>query len=429
MKHNAADALFTKPSNRFAKRGSSGTPMKEELHQSAETYRILTEQSPLGISIINKDGTYEYVNPKFIEMFGYELKDIPTGRQWFAKAYPDPQYRDHVILNWIRDLKDSKVGEIRPRSYTVTCKDGSDKTIRFRPVTLRSGHQFVVYEDITVQKQAQALLSQSEETLRALLNAITESTFLMDIDGTVLVANRTLAERLGTTVDDLIGARIYDFLPPDLATKRKAHANKAIRSGKAVRFEDERHGRIMANTVYPVFDQHGKVCQLAIYGQDVTEERKAREELIQREATLENRTNELEEVNTALRVLLKKREQDKAELEERVLFNVKELIVPYAEKLKNSRLNAKEKAYVRLLETSLNGIISPFSRKLSLKSRALTPMEIQIAHLIRNGRTTKGIADLLNVSARTVEFHRKNIRKKLGLKNRRVNLRSHLMSI
>ncbi|NIM59656.1 MAG: GAF domain-containing protein [Candidatus Aminicenantes bacterium] len=150
--------------------------------------------------------------------------------------------------------------------------------------------------------------------------------------------------------------------------------------------------------------------------------------LKKREKELEIKTNSLEEMNSALKVLLKRREEDRKELEEKVLFNVKELVVPYIEKLKNGRLDGKQQGYVSVLESNLNSIISPFSRTLSSKYLNLTPAEIQVANLVKQSKTTKEIADLLNVSGKTIESHRENIRKKLGIKNKKANLRTHLLS-
>ncbi len=127
--------------------------------------------------------------------------------------------------------------------------------------------------------------------------------------------------------------------------------------------------------------------------------------------------------------MLKKREQDKTELEEEVLLNVKELIMPYIQKLKRSRMAAKQISYLRILESNLNDITAPFLHKLSSKYLNLTPKEIRVAGLVKEGKTTKEIAELLISSTEAIEFHRKNLRKKLGLKNTKTNLRTYLLSL
>jgi two-component system cell cycle sensor histidine kinase/response regulator CckA len=136
---------------------------EEALHREKEKFRALLEKSPLGISLIDNDGNYKYINPTFIEMFGYTLKDVPTGRVWFRKAYPDQEYRNKVISAWMSDLSESEGGTHRPRTFTVTCKDGSKKIIQFRAATMEAGDQFVICEDITEQQKLQARLRQAQK--------------------------------------------------------------------------------------------------------------------------------------------------------------------------------------------------------------------------------------------------------------------------
>jgi PAS domain S-box-containing protein len=160
--------------------------------------------------------------------------------------------------------------------------------------------------------------------------------------------------------------------------------------------------------------------------EDKVRERTA--ELIMVNEELKRESRNLEETNIALNILLKKREQDKIEMEERVLLNVKNLVRPYIDKLKNSGLNERQSTFVCLLESNTAEIISPFAQRLSYKYLKLTPSEIQVANLVKQGKTTKEIANLFNLSGKTISHHRDNIRKKLGIKNRKTNLRSHLLS-
>ena len=127
-------------------------------------------------------------------------------------------------------------------------------------------------------------------------------------------------------------------------------------------------------------------------------------------------------------VLLKQREADKSELQENVLTNVKELVRPYLARLSRSRLDASQRMLVEVLDANLESIVSPFVGKLSSRYFNLTPMEVKVAGLIKEGQTNKEIADLLALSKNTILFHRYNIRTKLGLKGRKVNLRSYLLS-
>jgi two-component system cell cycle sensor histidine kinase/response regulator CckA len=165
---------------------------EEVLHREKEKFRVLVEESPFGVSMVDKDGHYQYINPKFVEIFGYTLDDTPTGREWFEKAFPNPEYRHQVIATWISDLERSTPDESRPRSFTVTCKDGSNKVILFRPVTVGLKDQFIIYEDITEKRylEEQLQLAQKMEALGTLAGGIAHNfnNMLMGIMGNVSLA-------------------------------------------------------------------------------------------------------------------------------------------------------------------------------------------------------------------------------------------------
>ncbi|MGD9245176.1 MAG: helix-turn-helix transcriptional regulator [Desulfobacterales bacterium] len=162
---------------------------------------------------------------------------------------------------------------------------------------------------------------------------------------------------------------------------------------------------------------------------DTTEHKQAELALIERSKELENKTHELEEVNAALKVLLKHRDKDQQHFEEKIVANVKKLVLPYVEKLNNSSLNSQQVVYLNIIKSNLEDIIAPFLHQLSSKYSNLTPREIQIAGLVKDGKTTKEIAELLNASTGTIDFHRNNLRKKLGLRNTKTNLRSFLLAL
>jgi PAS domain S-box-containing protein len=183
----------------------------------------------------------------------------------------------------------------------------------------------------------------------------------------------------------------------------------------------------------PVFNSSGKALGRRASYQDITLLKRLEIELAtynqKLEAQVKERTESLEELNTALKVLLERREKDKSELEEGILSNVQELILPYLEKLKCSRLNTAQETYASLIEQKLKDITSPFLHRLSAVQQHLTPHEIQITDLIRRGKSSKEIAAVLNIADRTVHFHRENIRRKLSLTGHKTNLRSYLLSL
>jgi DNA-binding CsgD family transcriptional regulator/PAS domain-containing protein len=156
----------------------------------------------------------------------------------------------------------------------------------------------------------------------------------------------------------------------------------------------------------------------------------------QAEKALQNKTKELknqavrlQESNSALKFLLKQREADKIELEEKVLLNVNQLIIPHLEKIKRRKLDAKQKAYVDILESNLNEIVSPYVRNLSSKFLRLSHTELEVSNLIQQGKNTKNIAEIMNLAESTIDFHRNNIREKLGVKNKKISLKTYLPSL
>jgi PAS domain S-box-containing protein len=161
---------------------------------------------------------------------------------------------------------------------------------------------------------------------------------------------------------------------------------------------------------------------------EITERKRTAAALQKKEKELMLHARKLEEMNSALKILLKQREEDNIELEEKVMANVNELLFPYLEILKKCRIDNRGKAQVSIIDANLKNIISPFTHRLSSKYSGFTPREIQVANLIRQGKSTKDIAEYVGVSQSAINIYRNNIRSKLGIVSKKINLRSHLMS-
>ena len=144
------------------------------------------------------------------------------------------------------------------------------------------------------------------------------------------------------------------------------------------------------------------------------------------ERKVKEQAGEIQERNVALKVLLEEREKDRLEFEKRILDNISHLVLPYIEKLKSIRVTPEVMTWVDLLEANLEKITSEFSDRLSSSVIGLTPQELKIANLVQRGKQDKEIAEILNVSFETVKTHKQNIRKKLGIYGKRVNLRAYL---
>ncbi len=185
---------------------------EEALFIAKQRFQTLTENAPFGMVMIDKAGTFGYINPKFRELFGYDLNDIPDGKTWFRKAYPDSTYRHHVISTWINDLESAKAGEKRSRTFTITCKDGTEKVINFIPVQLETGENLMACEDITERKRVDEALRKSEHYFRSLLFNIHEDILVIDRDYRVTDVNNTLLVTVGLERDEVIGRHCYEIL-------------------------------------------------------------------------------------------------------------------------------------------------------------------------------------------------------------------------
>lgn len=188
---------------------------EEELEFERKKFQTLTEDSPFAMLMIGKEGEFKYVNPKFIELFGYGLGDVPDGKTWFRKAYPDPAYRHQVISSWINDLERAKPLEKRPRTYTVTCKDGTEKIISFIPLQLENGDNLMTCEDITEQHLAVEMMKQSEQRFRLLIENSMFHLRIIDPDGTLRYESPTMEKFLGYEQSEQVGTNGFAFVHPD----------------------------------------------------------------------------------------------------------------------------------------------------------------------------------------------------------------------
>lgn len=169
------------------------------LRRNEERFRGMVDSSPFAVALINQEGRFVYVNRKFVEVFGYGPEDAPTCSEWFRLVFPDAGYRQEAVKAWRLDLERSVAGQVRPRAFTVRCRDGSRKVILFRPVTLPDGTQYITYEDITEEARTYRLLLADIADLRRrehemllkdrAIASTGRAVALLDLDGVVTYTN------------------------------------------------------------------------------------------------------------------------------------------------------------------------------------------------------------------------------------------------
>lgn len=187
-----------------------------EVMESGERFRILTEKSPLGISLSRLDETFEYLNPRFTELFGYTIEDIPDKKKWFELAYPEEEYRKQAISMWKEDFVNNKeTREIRERNLTVKCKSGERKIVCIRSVATGDGKILQTYEDITEKRKTEELLEERERKFRTLIENATDIISMFDKEGKIIYISPSVERILGYRNEDVTGQSIFDYLHPD----------------------------------------------------------------------------------------------------------------------------------------------------------------------------------------------------------------------
>ena len=150
----------------------------------------------------------------------------------------------------------------------------------------------ITIETALYRAEMQRRLRESEEMAKALLNAPTDSSVLIDPKGITLAVNEKAARELNDKVDRVVGKDLFSYFPEELATSRKEYVDRVIRSGEKLRFVEVLKGRYLDTTLYPVFNDQGAVTRIAIYMSDITE-RKVAEERLQWESEITAALSEL----------------------------------------------------------------------------------------------------------------------------------------
>lgn len=287
-----------------------------------------------------------------------------------------------------------------------------------------------------LQKTKQAL-AESEGRLRATFEQAPVGIVHGDILGKIVWANSRVHELFGYEDGDpeFLKLTLWKCTHPDDMWTVTRY--KDLLAGKIEDYTVEKRylrtdGQVWWASVScsAVLGDEGTPKYCVVIVEDITKRKQAEEVLKQSheqlEAKVADRTAELEAANTALKVMLKHRAEEKKKLEEKVLANSRQIVEPFLQRLLASGLTADQKSLAQAVHSGLAEITSSFAHELSSKMVGLTARELEVARLVRDGKSSSEIAQLLSVSENAVTFHRQNIRTKLGIKNRKVNLSSYL---
>ncbi|MBI9091184.1 MAG: PAS domain S-box protein [Desulfobacterium sp.] len=407
------------------------TPSSNSQRYSGLFNRILD-----AVYILDYSGNFIDANRSTLRMLGYSMAElnalnffdlIPMAQMTFAKD---------ILMdrNKMTDFTESIV-------FSVQRKDGAHIWIETKarivfeadiPVEI---HGIAV--DITQRKKREIELKKQEDDLKLALNGADLGVWHWNIETGTVSVEKEWGEKMGLSATQTLNFDTWEewIHPEDRELIKQSFINHLRKESDSFQVEHRlrtcddnwiwvtSRGRIVET------DESGRALRMAGTYHDISYRIRMEGALRKRQAELQQKSLHLEESNTALRVLLKQREHDRKELSDNVVSNVKELVLPYLDKIVAQPLTEKQSAYLGAARTTLNEIVSPFARNLASKLHNLTPMEMRVAGLVRQGKTTKEIAEILNLSKGTIDFHRDNIRTKTGIKNQKINLRTHLLSL
>jgi PAS domain S-box-containing protein len=403
--------------------------MEKALQESEERYRQIFNIAPAGIYEVDfRTGKFINVNEAVCEYSGY-TRDELLSMNAIDVLTKDSQ--DRLLSRMVKALNKKDMPD--SVDYEIIKKDGSTGWLRINNRYIYDGENIigstVVAQNITERRRAEEELKKSEQKFRTLVNAAPYGIQLTDKKGKIVYSNPAHHAIQGYADGKLIGRYIWDLIiDEEKKIRTKKYYADLIEniSSPVVYFnknqtKDGRLIDVQINWDY-IRNTSGDVEGIISIVRDITEKK-------QLEDALHESNEQLIEMNAALNALIQNMEVKESDFQEQVTANIQHLVLPYLHKLKDNTANSARKSLIDIVELNLNKITANFTHQLSSSLYSLTSTEIKVADLVRLGKTTKEIATTLNISHKTVESHRERIRKKLGISNQKINLRSHLLSI
>ena len=308
----------------------------------------------------------------------------------------------------------------------VKTKNGTELSmlINIRVVEFVGRENFLfILQDISSIREAEKDLKRKEVRYEKLLESLNEGVCALDGEGHITFANKKLADITGFTVEELCKKSVYEIMAQESIPR--ARIIFSADGGEGIQKNDfefrKKSGSLLFMSVEssPIYDEQGEYTGAMCGLVDITEQRLA-------ELELQKQTGRLEQKNLALKEILARIEEEKDEIRQNVSASVSNLIFPLVQKI---RLEGATKERLDILENNLEEICSSFGKKVHGHKNRLSPREIEICNLIKQGLGSKEISRLLHISPATTERYRNNIRKKLGLVRKNVNLATYLQNL
>ena len=402
---------------------------EDTLRETAEKYHIHFSLANDVIYTTDENFILQSVSPSVERFLGYKPEEL-VGKSLAELSAIPPDYLNKALEETLRVLSgESIISSI----YKFITKDGAVKFGEISGVPfMRDGKAreiISVARDITERLEMEKSLHESEERFRTIFESTQDCIYIKNLNLEYVSVNPCLENVFGLSSEEILGKKEDDIftegIEPDIN-----ETDQRVLGGVVVEGEYSRviNGSLLTFHVIkvPMHDSTGKVTGLCAIVRDITERKRFEQQLLAKER---DQARYLEEMNITLKVLLDSREKEKKQAQETIVSKVRKIIYPYLEKMDASNLDEENRIYLSIIRTNLDELLSPFINPLSQQYLNLTSMEMRIADLIKQGKSTKEIAGMLKVSPFAVSFHRNNIRKKCGLLNAKKNLRVYLNTI
>ena len=277
--------------------------------------------------------------------------------------------------------------------------------------------------DITSQKQHELSLQAERDFSRKIINAAPSIICSISQEGAIRFINPAGERLTGYSTEELLNKNWQDYFQagetaPDRDLLQKFQKNDVRGLEVELKTKDGTLRDISWSSVTRFGDKKSS-CETLILGNDITEIKKAFQEI-------EKKKQEIEEANIALRVMLDQHTKTKETIEEHISVRLKSLVTPYLDLLRQSAATEQQAETINIITAHIDSIAGSFSPKSKEILLGLSPRESLIADLVRQGKTSKDAADIIGISVRTVETYRNNLRKKLGINNQKISLRTYL---
>jgi PAS domain S-box-containing protein len=325
--------------------------------------------------------------------------------------------------------------------YCVPILSPDKKILGVINLYLKEGHQRDSKEEqfllsvaylmtgIIERKRSQEKLRVSEERYRTLVENASDFIFMLDEEGKVSSLNKAAAQLLGKGTEEVMGKSITELFPKEISDNYLKNINQVFRKGLSLRNESKlatgKKELWISDSLNPVRDSQGKVVAVLVVSRDITKRRKIEEELRQTTRELKIEREAMERKNITLREILSQIDAEKDGIKQQIAANLEQTIIPILLKLKEFSDPFPRRLF-EMLERDLREISSPFLTSLKYTYSKLSPRELEICRLIKNGMTSKEIARVLSISPTTAYKYRQLIRKKLQLVKTETNLQSFL---